>query len=96
MEAEPGHGVLECPACVHQYELWSAIIEGAGEARYGYRVFSALALEQYIKDFQPDLSELSVNEWEDLQTVRRMISRIEEHRQFENWEQSRKANTQNA
>jgi hypothetical protein len=91
-EVEPGFNALECPACNYTYYLWQKLIEAskddddeAGTVEYGQRVFSALSLIRYLEDFKPDVNELSLDEWNDVQIVRGKLRQIEEHHRYLSW-----------
>jgi hypothetical protein len=82
IEVAPGCDALECPACWHQYEMWSDVIEATGAAEYGDRVFYALNLIAYIEEWG-DRSGITLEDWNDLEIVKRKIRQIEEHARYE-------------
>ena len=79
--------LLECPACAYQYDLWTSVLTHS-TVEAGHRAFAAMALESHLKDWPETKNEVDLQEWEDLQTVRRVIRQIEEQRNFEQWQQN--------
>ena len=82
IEVAPGFGFLECSACDYQYNLWSSLLEIV-EAEFGYRAFAAMNLESHLKDWPDEINSISLEEFEDLQAVRRAIRQYEEHQRWE-------------
>lgn len=77
-----------CSACAYQYQLWSNIVEATGGVEWGRRAFAALDLDDYIENFQPDMSEIDAAGWNDVKAVRSERARLDAQRQYNQQQES--------
>jgi len=86
-----------CPACVYNHKLWDSLLDESfdeGEeptTEYADRIFSALLLEQHIKDGFFTHSEISAREYDDLRTLKTERRKLKAYRA---WQRAQEAAAQ--
>jgi hypothetical protein len=94
---ELADSIFFCPACEYEYSLWETLLEQAAingnrvSTEYGDRVFTALALEDELKDGYITLADITAEELDDLKAVRTERRKIEALKAWEQAEEARAA-----